>query len=627
MQRCDTIFSATGTTQHSSRYDVPEQVRQRVPPARPKAPCQPTNRDMECHSTRPLNLIILTLHLILNLPIPPPKLMAAPPFPFHSPTPPPGHQPSYPLAHSVNSELLESYESYLQSAKSEPLARADRNLCVEFVKGLSSSSNNGSLASLAVPESPLPVNALLTSSTPRAFHVGTGLSVTTLLSSIIASAESEVLFVTCFWAPSESRQVFSNALRTLSERHVASGRKEKVRVRIGFSSSGVWQKLSHPSTPKGKVYPPETWGKLGLPSQQELEGLDMGVRSIFYLPFSVLHGKFCVVDRKVLVLPSSNVSWEVWGECASVFEGGIVNTFLKFWKGVWGFGLESESESESSSEEDLLIADLDGAGSVDAGLTPIPAPVAMSEFPSNPAVSYPTLFIPQPHHRNPKFRFPRLSCLSSESTPLVYPQTPQNAFILLAIGRAEKSVYIQTPNLTSQPLIDALAAAVRRGVVVELVTCRRMMLLEQIVTTAGVGVTEWCVKRLVKRVVANGLPDGERGAGGGGGRGLWVYYYTGAAAVKREEEQAGHVMRQAVKSHVKALVVDDRITVLGSANGDRASWYTSQEVNVAVFSEEFAGVVRRDLVSGLGGRLECVYAGREGECVLRGTAREGMEEV
>lgn len=577
----------------------------------------------------PLNLTVLTLHLILNLPLPR-SLMA---FPFHSSTPPPDHRLSHPLSQlsqAVDSELLESYETHLENSQATPLSRADRNLCVEFVRGLAGPNNDSTSSLRMAPESPLPLSSLLTSSTPRAFHVGTGLSVTTLLSSIIASADSEVLFVTCFWSPSESREIFSDALRTLSERRIASGSKDKVKVRIGFSSSGVWQKLSHPSTPRGKEYLPETWEKLGLPALQELEGLDVGVRSIFYLPFSVLHGKFCIVDRKVLVLPSSNVSWEVWGECASIFEGGIVNTFLKFWKGVWGFGPESE-ELEDASKEDLLVADLDGAGSIDHSLTPISAPVAMSEFPSNPAITYPTLFIPQPHHRNPRFHLPRpLSCLSPRPAPPIYPQTPQNALILLAIARAERSVYIQTPNLTSQPLIDALATAVRRGVVVELVTCRRMMLLEQIVTTAGAGVTEWCVRRLVKRVVNNGLPDGERGAGGGGGRGLWVYYYSGAVSPKsatHEEHTAGHAMQHAVKSHVKAMIVDNRITVLGSANGDRASWYTSQEVNIAVFSEDFAEVVRRDLVEGLGGRLECVYAGREGECVLGVMARGWREGV
>lgn len=534
--------------------------------------------------------------------------MAAPSFPFHSRSSTPSCRSPNPLGQFADSERLQNYENQLETVGSQPLTRSDRNLCEDFINALSPSGGN------TTPESPLPLSTLLTHSTPRSFHVGTGLSVTTLISSIIASAESEVLFVTCFWAPSESRAVLNDALRTLSDNALAKG-KGKVRVRIGFSSSGVLQKLLHPSTPKGRDYPPETWAEMGFPEKDELGGLDMSVKSIFYLPFSVLHGKFCIVDRKVLVLPSANVSWEVWGECAATFEGGIVDTFFQFWRGVWG--VEEEARMEYEEEEDLLVG-----GSAESHLTPIVASVSMYEFSTNPAATYPTFFIPQPHHRNPRFPRPLSYLLPPPPKDTDPMQTPQNAFLLLALSRAEKSVYIQTPNLTSKPLMDALVAAVRRGVVVELVTCRRMMLLEQIVTTAGMGVTECCVKKLVKRVVANGLPDGERGAGGGGGRGLWVYYYNGATSAKQEEESA-HPMERAVQSHVKAMIIDGRITILGSANGDRASWYTSQEVNVAVFAEEFAGVVRRELVDGLGGRLECVYAGREGDAMLRGMPRVG----
>lgn len=51
------------------------------------------------------------------------------------------------------------------------------------------------------------------------------------------------------------------------------------------------------------------------------------------------------------------------------------------------------------------------------------------------------------------------------------------------------------------------------------------------------------------------------------------------------------------KLHLKLTIVDEAIAVLGSGNMDRASWVTSQEVGVAVFSEEVAKrvgeVVRR----------------------------------
>ncbi|KAH8147956.1 uncharacterized protein LAJ45_08057 [Morchella importuna] len=538
-------------------------------------------------------------------------------FPFHSNSSSSSatYQPTNPLSHPPDSEHLQSYEQHLSSVNSTQLSEADRSLCEEFISTLSPADG-------CTPDTPLSLTSLLTSSTPRSFHVGTGLSVTTLLSSIIASATTEVLFVTCFWAASESRAVFADALRTLSDTALAKG-KGRIRVRIGFSSSGLLQKLRHPSTPKGKEYPPSTWASMGLPDPRELEGLDMAVKSIFYLPFSVLHGKFCIVDRKVLVLPSANISYEVWGESATIFEGAVVDTFLQFWRGVWGIG--EEARIEDDEEEDLLLMgdSYKGRHGIE-DLTPIAAPVRMHEFSTNPALTHPTLFLPQPHHRHPRFPAPISHFLPAPPAHKDPMGTPQNAFLLLAVAKAQKSIYIQTPNLTSQPLIDALAAAVRRGVVVELVTCRRMMTLEQVVTTAGAGITEWCVRRLVKRVVANALPEGKRGAGGGGGRGLWVWYYTGAA----KEVGGGGLMDRAVKSHVKAMIIDGRITVVGSANADRASWYTSQEVNVAVFAEGFAKEVRRELVQGLGGRLESVFRGREdGNPGVGVEARIGRETV
>lgn len=167
-------------------------------------------------------------------------------------------------------------------------------------------------------------------------------------------------------------------------------------------------------------------------------------------------------------------------------------------------------------------------------------------------------------------------------------------------------MYLQTPNLTSRPLLRALEAALERGVGVEVVTCRRMMIVEQFVTTAASASTEGCVGRLVR--------SAERQGGA-----LGVWYYSGAGEGEESEEvgvTVSKMAREAVQSHVKALIVDGEVTVLGSANGDRASWYTSQEANVSVFSAEFAARTRRGLVRGLGRRLEKVVGrGELGEVV------------
>lgn len=65
-----------------------------------------------------------------------------------------------------------------------------------------------------------------------------------------------------------------------------------MRVRICLSSLSLLQKLFHTSSPEGKTYPPEIWhSKLGLPGQHDLTGLDLEVKSIFFL---YVNGSDCV---------------------------------------------------------------------------------------------------------------------------------------------------------------------------------------------------------------------------------------------------------------------------------------------------------------------------------------------
>ncbi|KAL7273754.1 hypothetical protein RUND412_003374 [Rhizina undulata] len=488
---------------------------------------------------------------------------------------------SSPKDDKIASYLLSTYNQQLENVGLS-LTTAEATLTFDFLSSIVSA-----LAPVCddfQQETILPLAELLTDSVPQKFHVGTGLSTTKLLASQIVQAQHEVIFVTCFWAESESRQLLADALRELNRRHQCS--TVKPRVRIGFSSTSFFQKLFHTSSPEGKIYFPDSWAGLGLPQPEELNYLDVQVKSIFYRPLSVMHGKYLIVDRKSLNLPSSNISFEVWGESCITLEGGIVQTFLQFWEKIWS----KEGDLKGSSFEDIqTLPDeerrkVPSKGAFDADLDKASTQV----FPGNDAL--PTLFLPQPHHRNPRFFFNPFSCIFPRKA-VAFPKTPQNTFLDLSISRAEKSVYIQTPNLTSEPLIEAIFEAISRGVVVEVVTCRSMMRLEQWVTTGGGSSTESCVKRLISRVSRLPVPLNAN---------LAIYYYTGAVG----PGGGAHEMAKATKSHVKAVIIDERISVLGSANGDRASWMTSQETNVAVFGAGFAAEVRRALFEGLGGRLK-----------------------
>jgi phosphatidylserine/phosphatidylglycerophosphate/cardiolipin synthase-like enzyme len=67
-----------------------------------------------------------------------------------------------------------------------------------------------------------------------------------------------------------------------------------------------------------------------------------------------------------------------------------------------------------------------------------------------------------------------------------------------------------------------------------------------------------------------------------------------------------HGPGEPAKSHLKWTVVDDEATVLGSGNMDRASWFTSQELGVALLSKEKAENVRECVLSVLKDRVEWI---------------------
>lgn len=178
---------------------------------------------------------------------------------------------------------------------------------------------------------------------PLPFTTGSQIYQTSILPAIL-SAQHEVILITCFWSTaSETLARLRETLLQLSKKSVAlqqqqkkkkkgKEQQKKIKVRIGFSSSSVWQKLTHTSSKKGRVYSgEEVFGKRGLLSpssslsssssaekeerekeeekEQELwRGLDLEIKSIFFLPFSVWHPKFVIVDRKEVWLPSCNVS-------------------------------------------------------------------------------------------------------------------------------------------------------------------------------------------------------------------------------------------------------------------------------------------------------------------------------
>jgi phosphatidylserine/phosphatidylglycerophosphate/cardiolipin synthase-like enzyme len=372
----------------------------------------------------------------------------------------------------------------------------------------------------------------------------------------------------------------------------------------------LFQKLFHTPSVSGQEYDPKTWvKKLGLPPPEDLGGLDLRIKSVFLLPFSVMHPKFMIIDRKTVVLPSCNISWEEWFEGAMVLSGDIVDKFLEFYCKFWE--RRDELRSLDSSPSDAYLKALLSSGrnripglgdTTDYGKGHVTSK-CLSDF-DVVAKDVPTIFLPSPHRRNPHFQ------PFASMDKMRVPPTPLNSFFLLLLEKAERSIRIQTPNLTSPPVLSALLKALTRGVDVRILTSARLMILEQLVTAGTT--TSFCVKRLIRRykklIKASSkgsshasdeeaaIPQPRHGR-------LQISYFAPVGGLKRKGQEDGEPQQ----SHLKMLIVDDEALVLGSGNLDRASWFTSQELGVAFFDRSVVDVVQRTVDTGMQGREKVVY--------------------
>jgi phosphatidylserine/phosphatidylglycerophosphate/cardiolipin synthase-like enzyme len=220
--------------------------------------------------------------------------------------------------------------------------------------------------------------------------------------------------------------------------------------------------------------------KLGLPDPKELCGLNLKIKSVFMLPFSVMHPKFIIIDRKNVTLPSCNISWEEWFEGAIMMSGPVVEQFLKFYFAFW---------ERRDEVPDVSWIDQQSAANGTSDPAPTGRPLkSKSDLASS---NVPTIFLPSPHRRNP-----RLSPFAP-TEKILAPPTPLNTFILTLFAKAERCIRIQTPNVTAPPVLAALLSALARGIDVHIVTSERLMILEQLVTAGTT--TSRCIATLIKR--------------------------------------------------------------------------------------------------------------------------------
>ncbi|KAH0838946.1 Phospholipase D/Transphosphatidylase [Fonsecaea pedrosoi] len=396
----------------------------------------------------------------------------------------------------------------------------------------------------------------------------------------IRAAQFEIVLVTCFWASSVTRMQLCEALKDLSRRVLASSSSSsssprKVSVQICFSSSSLARNMLLPTPSEGQVYGPESWGRLGLPGPDEIRGLNLRVVRKFFWPWGIVHSKYVIVDRKLAIFPSCNVSWERWFEVAISFTGPVVDHLLHFHTDFWDKGRLPVPPSPPPPDIRATTSVTDEATSTMVPVTLLPSPHTPAKL---------------PNHLHPRVLLGQVIPCIPTAGPLPFPPTPLLQTTHHLLSTAQSRIVLLTPNLTEPTVVESLVDALGRGVQVCIWTNRTLMTVEQMVTAGTT--TPSCVQRLVDRALQLGRSalletfffDADDGPGvspQGRGRGL----------EGDDEEQDQESIP--VKLHAKVTIVDDERILLGSGNMDAASWRTSQELGVLVESREVVDEFKR----------------------------------
>ncbi|KAL5049022.1 hypothetical protein BDW71DRAFT_177025 [Aspergillus fruticulosus] len=425
------------------------------------------------------------------------------------------------------------------------------------------------------------------------------------MANCIARAEKEVFLATNYWIFSDASTLITNALKELSRR--AGERGANVVVKILYDRGNPKQVWENRLTVDEKKY---AAGKVNLPATEEIPHLDMQVINYHRPIFGTFHAKFMVVDRRVALLQSNNIQDNDNLEMMVRVEGAIVDSLYDTALVSWGKALEPplpRSNSPAvdaplpsaqvhttghSEEHDILpqhtIEDehydadiMAETRRVNGMLTPRNGetrtqPVTRllnhtrqksttGDAPDEDQEDQMEPYILTPQHKPfPMALVNREPYGSPDHTSTA---VPQNAAWLAAINHAESSIFIQTPNMNAEPLLEPLLNAVRRGVIVTCYLCLGYNDAGQLLPFQN-GTNEMISNRLYTSLET----DEEKSR-------LRIFNY-----VAKDQTRPIHNKFKKRSCHVKLMIVDEAVAIQGNGNLDTQSYYHSQEVNLLLDS-------------------------------------------
>lgn len=145
---------------------------------------------------------------------------------------------------------------------------------------------------------------------------------------------------------------------------------------------------------------------------------------------------------------------------------------------------------------------------------------------------------------------------------------PQNAVWLSALRNATKNVFIQSPTLNAEPLVPAIMEACERGIDVFAYICLGYNDSGELLPMQG-GHNEMIANHLYTSLSVSARQH------------LHWFWYVG-----KDQTKPIIAEKKRRSCHIKLMIVDEYIGIVGSGNQDTQSWFHSQETNIMLESRE-----------------------------------------
>ncbi|KAI1818410.1 hypothetical protein GGS20DRAFT_288209 [Poronia punctata] len=432
------------------------------------------------------------------------------------------------------------------------------------------------------------------------------------MSNLIVRAEKEVFLATNFWQNCVASRYLTDAIRELSRRVQERDGNSRVVIKVLYDRGNPRQVFDPHHIVRENEYTGDT---IGLPPAEEIPSVDLQVINYHQPLMGTFHAKYMIVDRRIAIVQSNNVQDNDNLEMMVQVEGPIVDSLYDMALLSWNKRLDPPLPCLNSSS--LPVTGTSHTSPDDGLLSPVQSQItemwpehttddphyddnleeearraqaAVSAKPGETAMAAVTRHLN--HTVNVGFIGDAPDCDCGAMTPYVlhsahepFPMAlvnrapygrpnhksisnPQNVAWLSALRKAQKSVFIQTPTLNAEPVVEAIREACERGIDVKCYVCLGYNDAGEMLPFQN-GHNEKISHNLHTTLSHKGLSH------------LHWYWYVG-----KDQRRPIPAMQKKRSCHIKLMMIDDHVAIVGSGNQDTQSWFHSQETNIMIDSAQ-----------------------------------------